>query len=558
MSVRFRIRTPAGQELSFGTAELFERFVRAGDLSMDDLVYDAEIGSWSSAMTHPLVLQIEMEREAAKADAEDAAGASVEGPEKVDEVDPEAAKEEEPSVDNAFGLSLAAPPPGREAPGEDVPSDEPEGVGSDDAHGDARGTDEPADEAPATGGEGSGLGLDLAPAVERSAADEERAFLEELEAEREAEMDIGGSSSRFGGLTREDSGRGTELTPALPPAPPPAPPPSPPRPTGASAPSLDPASPRRSTGKVGGWASPDAAGSSRRGWEDDEPEDKAPAKRAEKHPPKRSRGPLLAVVVVMVMVGIGAVYFVLTRAGSVVSMEGVDAAADSVARSEPPQPQPEAEPEPEPEPEPLEAVIPSSEAAVRERAQERFLSATQLQLRDLPPIPEAWPGGAYFALPSDYPEVAEVWRLYGEVVQRIRDGDDERYAEAYRRALDDAAVVGDVRELRLSSALTDFEADAAARSAHYDRVAGLASVALRVHASLVEAEGLILHDASGSTGVAGSVGGGTSGRNADAEATLEALVGLIDEAIEAEGFGPRAGTSIREWIWDGIIEAVTN
>ena len=58
MPVRFRIRASAGQELSFASQEMFEDFVRSGDLSPDDLVYDAEDGSWFPARTHPIVLEI--------------------------------------------------------------------------------------------------------------------------------------------------------------------------------------------------------------------------------------------------------------------------------------------------------------------------------------------------------------------------------------------------------------------------------------------------------------------------------------------------------------------
>ena len=63
MSVRFRIRTSQGQEISFASHEMFAEFVRSGDLSPDDVVYDAETREWSSARTHPVVLQIEMESE---------------------------------------------------------------------------------------------------------------------------------------------------------------------------------------------------------------------------------------------------------------------------------------------------------------------------------------------------------------------------------------------------------------------------------------------------------------------------------------------------------------
>lgn len=61
MAVRFRIRTSGGQELSFGSAEMFVEFVRSGELAADDLVYDGETGEWAPARTHPLVLELDAE-----------------------------------------------------------------------------------------------------------------------------------------------------------------------------------------------------------------------------------------------------------------------------------------------------------------------------------------------------------------------------------------------------------------------------------------------------------------------------------------------------------------
>lgn len=63
MSARFRIRTPQGQELSFASEEMFADFVRSGDLSEGDLVYDASTGEWSPALTHTLVLGLQSGQE---------------------------------------------------------------------------------------------------------------------------------------------------------------------------------------------------------------------------------------------------------------------------------------------------------------------------------------------------------------------------------------------------------------------------------------------------------------------------------------------------------------
>jgi len=105
MSVRFRIRTSQGQEISFASHEMFAEFVRSGDLSPDDVVYDAETREWSSARTHPVVLQIELEsEEEAEADASDEPD---EGVEEIGDLAP-AAEAGSPVAD--IGLDLAPAP----------------------------------------------------------------------------------------------------------------------------------------------------------------------------------------------------------------------------------------------------------------------------------------------------------------------------------------------------------------------------------------------------------------------------------------------------------------
>ena len=91
---------------------MFEDFVRSGDLSPDDLVYDVETSSWAPSRTHPIVLEIEYEKEDAEAhQADDAA-----------EGEGESADESE---EGPIGLSLApaqeVEEPASEAPG--VPTD---------------------------------------------------------------------------------------------------------------------------------------------------------------------------------------------------------------------------------------------------------------------------------------------------------------------------------------------------------------------------------------------------------------------------------------------------
>ena len=158
MSVRYRIRTPEGQELSFATRDAFEEFVRSGDLSENDLVYDAQDGSWCSARTHPTVVAIEDEQ---------AEGA------------PEGASQALPAV-GAPSDPTAQP----EAPVELEP-----GVDAD-------------------------LDLDLALAPELSAEEASRHFVKRMESERRTSIEFG-ESSRVEGLSMDDASTlGDMLTPA--------------------------------------------------------------------------------------------------------------------------------------------------------------------------------------------------------------------------------------------------------------------------------------------------------------------------------------------------------
>jgi hypothetical protein len=171
MSVRFRIRTSAGQELSFASQEMFEDFVHSGELSPDDLVYDGEDGSWAPARTHPIVLDIEYGNA-------DAAPAAV-----------ELVQEE-----------------GR-APATDSPES---GVAED---------EEPAAEEPAAeAGESTApvaedFGLDLVAPAEISPQEASRQFVERLEAERATELELEGSEQEVSGFTTPRSSTVARITP---------------------------------------------------------------------------------------------------------------------------------------------------------------------------------------------------------------------------------------------------------------------------------------------------------------------------------------------------------
>ena len=211
-----------------------------------------------------------------------------------------------------------------------------------------------------------------------------------------------------------------------------------------------------------------------------------------------------------------------------------------------------------PEPPPPAPVIASTEDAVRERAQERFLTFTQTLVRDLQPIPDVWLQGAYFALPSDYAEIRNVWESYLTIIREVRLGDQDRYRAAYELALDDAAVQGEARTSRLDAAAADFAADAGERDAHWNRVEALAVAAIQSHDALVGAEGLILFDGTGATGPVGAIGAGASGRDTDAQLLLDQVADLMDRVLSADGLGPDEGRNVREWVWGGFLDVVTN
>lgn len=511
MAVRFRIRTSAGQELSFASHEMFEDFVRSGDLSPDDLVYDGETGSWSPARTHPTVLEIEYEREDGAAAAR--SGADVGERFGADEAggDDAAAAEQAPHAE-AGAQAVDASPSAPEEPPEAVPS-------SDD------------------------LGLDLAPIEARTPEEEAQAFLRKLEAERESEIE-GAGSRRIEGFTMKDS---STLADVLQPAE---------REPAGHEPFPGPSAkePIRPPAKEP--IRPPARPPSRREEPVRPPE---PVRRPEVRRPEPPRGHaassevaekssgsgrrLLTTVLAVAVVGGGA------YAGYVLLRGAAPSPVD--------EPETEVEPmavEPEPEPPPREPVIASTEAAVRERAQERFLTATQGQLRDLQPVPEAWASGSYLAVPSEHPEVVDVWQSYLATIRRVRAGDAERYRTAYLAALDDAVVEGEARGTRLAAAMAEFDASAAPRAAHWDRVEALATAALQSHNALVEAEGLILYDPA----VAGDgLGAGTSGRDADAQLLLRQVIELFGARLDANGLGPRAPARVREWVWDGFLDAAT-
>jgi hypothetical protein len=464
MSVRFRIRTPGGQELTFASHETFLEFVRSGDLAPDDLVYDAETGSWSSAQTSPAVLEVEMEREVT-----------------VDAEASDAAPDETAATADDGGLGV-------------------DGI----------------------------LGLELAPVPSLSPEDAAKAFVAKMEAERQASPDYVASEQPLGGVTREDS---TSLASMLDsPPPPPATPGGPLHGGRAARLGRSDESHLRPGPTFAEAQRAEAAAS-------------APKPRGQTAPRGSGGGRFVMMAVVVAILGAGAYFgYPLLRDAP------VDAGGDTVPGALPV----------DPVPPPVRApVIESTPTAVRERALERFLTATQTALRDLPNVPTEWGEGRYFSAPSDFPEVLDVWQTYLSMIRSVRQGDAARYRAAYESALDDAGITGDARVERLSQGFAAFAGAQALGVAHFDRVEALASAAIQTHSALLEAEGLILFDPGGTAGAQEGLGRGAYGRDPDSQQLLDQVLAVLSERLDADGFGPRSGSNVREWVWNGFLDAFT-
>ncbi|MEQ1855470.1 MAG: hypothetical protein ABL963_03315 [Longimicrobiales bacterium] len=457
MSARFRIRTSSGQEISFASLEVFTEFVGSGDLAPDDVVYDAETKEWSSAATHPVVLQMRIESEEA---------------ERAATVQP---LPEEPAVP----VAELAPPP---AP-------------------------------PPTMGE---IGLDLAPAPSQMTPDQESAaFVARMDAERASDLHVP-ADAPIQSFTMDQGGAelGEQVAERVAPRrveprPDPFEREAPSRGSAArhEVPVRTEAPVRTSTSK------PERTGSS-----------------ASRYAP---------FVIVVLALGGAAVYFGPELLTSTPGSGNEPAPGGQLGSDEPP-----------PE-------IADNEDTVRRRAQERFLSTTQTALRGLDPIPDVWLRGQYLAAPSDYPNVRAVWDEYLTTIRDVRARDDERYEAAYMRALDDARVSGDARAARLATAATDFRSLSQGRALHYDRVEALATVALRGHDALVQAEGTIAYEPASGPAVSNDPVIEATGRGPEAQALLEQVLDMILAELRGPG-GPGQAANVREWVWTGFLDAVTN
>jgi hypothetical protein len=453
MSARFRIRTPSGQELSFASLDVFREFVRSGDLSPDDVVYDAETREWSSARTHPVVLEIEEASE----EANEAGGAAA-----------TASGIDEPSAESAASPDM------------------------------------------------DDIGLDLAPAPSQLSPEEQAAaFVAKMAAERAADLSLDGGLPIQGFNVEQGAPTLADPVSERPPEPPP------PAPAPYDAPvEEDPFRRERPAARV-------------------EPERKAPGpSRAPPRVRSSGAGRKYVPVAVLVLGVIGGVIYFGPALLAPQATEGSD--PEEVVTPSPPAP-----------------IIPATEEAVRARASERFLAATQAQLRGLAPIPQTWLSGRYLATPSDYAHVREVWQAYVTTMREVRAGEEERYRAAYLRALDDAGVQGPARATRLSAGMSQFQNGAAARNRHYDNVESLATVAVGGHDELVEAEGRILYEPATGQRVSADPVIEAVGRTAADQALLEEILDAILAELQGEG-GAGTAPNVREWVYGGLLDAVTN
>ncbi len=521
MSVAYRIRTPAGQELSFATRAMFEDFVRSGDLSPDDLVYDAGTGSWAPARTHPVVLELESSSrgDGSTADTqtrgvptsgepatpEDPIGGLSLAPEQavetrpsdpdmegVPEIERQLVREStSASTDGVLGAEDRTESPPESDAIDPLPSlaepgpVEPSPDASPDPSEEAAHTDAALD-----------LDLELAPFEVLSPEEASQKFIDDAATARaQADPSIGtGSAMSTAGLSMDHGGSMGELI---------------------SAPSV-----ARRPSPVG---DPDETAS-----------DGGAARGSVRKRASGKSGRWLFWVVGFGILGTGAY---LWNQGVFAASGGSTPPIEGGAAGETESTQPIA-----------------SEPEIRRIAEEQYLVASEMLTRDLPAIPDSWGTSEYLLLPSSMPRITAVWESYRAATRRLRSGNTERYREAFLAALDDAGVGGEEGTSLLERAVADFRRNDSRREAHLARVDALAAAAIRSHQLLLRTEGLLVPDPSGARGFLV----GASGRDRESERVLEQVIESLRGALEGGGEGPRAPDNVREWTWSGFLDASTD
>ncbi|MDZ7779054.1 MAG: hypothetical protein U5R14_03830 [Gemmatimonadota bacterium] len=450
MSARFRIRTPHGQELSFGSEEMFADFVRSGELSQDDLVYDAATGEWSPAFTHSLVLEVQ-------------------------------------------------------AGGQGTGVQETEG-GSDGPSGGE------ASRADASDDEDSDLSLDLAP--EQTPEEASAAFVKEMEEERASEFE---RTEELHGLRPSKEGGGLLRD-------------SEEDPQDSAETNTDAATSERG-GRDPGRVEEDLTSEA-----EAQPTRRTRSTRRRRPPSRSARASVSGRFVVWVLV-LGALAGGVVLLGpNVVGLAMDSGESEDVVTSVP--------------------VVADTEEAVRAAASVRFLARVRPGLVGLPTIPSVWLDGRYLANASDFPEVRAAWQEHLATVRRLRVDEEEHYSTAYLSALDDAGVTGATRTLRLASALSRFESRAPERAAHYDRVEELAEAAVELHDFLVAREADITYEPAVGSRVSVDPILQAAGRDPETQASLEAALDRVLDALSGGGSGPVEVARVPQWTFQGLRDVV--
>ena len=112
-------------------------------------------------------------------------------------------------------------------------------------------------------------------------------------------------------------------------------------------------------------------------------------------------------------------------------------------------------------------------------------------------------------------------------------------------------------ERRLAAGMSQFRDGAAARNRHYDRVEALATVAISGHDALVEAEGRILYEPATGPRVSADPVIEAVGRTPADQALLEEILDAILTELQGEG-GAGTAPNVRDWVYDGLLDTVTN
>lgn len=199
--------------------------------------------------------------------------------------------------------------------------------------------------------------------------------------------------------------------------------------------------------------------------------------------------------------------------------------------------------------------IAATESAVRGEALDAFVGSVDRMRGSLEvgPVPVEWLSGKYLSDPTAYPEVRGYWQRYLGYVEQARADEVNLYRAAYLQALDDAAVMGPVRSLRLATALEDFKAGHDVRAASYDHAWELAAAALALHDTLVELHGRISYEPAVGPRVSADPVIEAAGKDEEAQTRLDGALDRVLRALHADG--PLDVASVPGWLARSLRES---